>query len=151
MAMSGIAPALRGGAMAMSGIAPALRGGAMADAGTGPAGAAFVPALVQGEGALAHWLDTLALLYTRGAATDWRALDAPFQRSKLSLPTYPFERARCWLDFPERTLRPSTPAVIDQPSPHPLFGRVRVHVADRSGFIRRPGAGASGRGTGSTG
>jgi hypothetical protein len=37
MAMRGIAPALRGGAMAMRGIAPALRGGAMAMRGIAPA------------------------------------------------------------------------------------------------------------------
>jgi acyl transferase domain-containing protein len=42
-------------------------------------------------------LHSLATLYVRGADVDWEALDAGCERRKLALPTYPFERRRCWL------------------------------------------------------
>jgi acyl transferase domain-containing protein/acyl-CoA synthetase (AMP-forming)/AMP-acid ligase II/acyl carrier protein len=95
-----------------------------------------------------QWLDTLAVLYTHGADVDWPAVDEPFARQKVSLPTYPFERERYWLDFPDRTLEPSSPAVIERPSSHPLFASVRVHVPPRSGFVRKRGADTSDEGTG---
>jgi acyl transferase domain-containing protein len=95
-----------------------------------------------------QWLDTLAALYAHGADVDWRAVDEPFARQKVSLPTYPFERERYWLDFPDRTLETSPPAVLERPSSHPLFTSVRIHVPPRSGFVRKRGADTSDEGTG---
>ena len=46
-------------------------------------------------------LTQLATLYVKGAAIDWRAFDGDYERRRVSLPTYPFERARCWLDRSE--------------------------------------------------
>jgi acyl transferase domain-containing protein len=43
------------------------------------------------------FLRTLATLYARGAALDWRAL-YPRAGVLLELPTYPFQRVRCWPD-----------------------------------------------------
>jgi phthiocerol/phenolphthiocerol synthesis type-I polyketide synthase E len=40
----------------------------------------------------------LAQLWTRGAAIDWRAYHAGDRRQRVSLPTYPFERTRLWID-----------------------------------------------------
>ncbi len=96
----------------------------------------------------ARCLDTLSLLHVRGAAIDWHAFDAPFGRRKLSLPTYPFERQRHWLDFPDRSVAKDDAVVIEQPSSHPLFGRVRTHMPGRSGFVRKPGTGMGHEGTG---
>ncbi len=42
--------------------------------------------------------ESLAALYVRGARTDWSGYDRAYPRSKLSLPTYPFERERYWID-----------------------------------------------------
>jgi len=47
-------------------------------------------------------LQTLAKLYTCGVSVDWQSLDRPFRRRKVSLPVYPFQRARYWLDMGER-------------------------------------------------
>jgi acyl transferase domain-containing protein/acyl carrier protein len=41
-------------------------------------------------------LDALAALWTRGAAIDWARHGAGERRYRVSLPTYPFERQRCW-------------------------------------------------------
>jgi acyl transferase domain-containing protein len=43
------------------------------------------------------FLRTLATLYVRGASIDWRAL-YPRTGKDVELPTYPFQRVRCWLD-----------------------------------------------------
>ncbi|VAW80208.1 Polyketide synthase modules and related proteins [hydrothermal vent metagenome] len=40
---------------------------------------------------------SLAELYTRGIAINWQAVDQGLKRSKVSLPTYAFQRQRYWL------------------------------------------------------
>jgi len=40
----------------------------------------------------------LANLYIQGVAIDWSAVSKPYQRSKVTLPTYPFQRERYWLN-----------------------------------------------------
>ncbi|UED72997.1 non-ribosomal peptide synthetase [Brevibacillus sp. DP1.3A] len=47
-------------------------------------------------------LDQLAAKYVQGAQVDWKALYAGNRYKKVSLPTYPFERKRCWIDVPEQ-------------------------------------------------
>ncbi|HEX4038891.1 MAG TPA: SDR family NAD(P)-dependent oxidoreductase, partial [Acidobacteriaceae bacterium] len=58
-------------------------------------------------------------LYVAGAEVDWVGFDAPYGRRKVSLPTYPFQRQRYWLDI-------QTPA--QQPSENELLGK-RLEVA----------------------
>ena len=43
-------------------------------------------------------LTAVGALFTRGVPLDWAALDAGRPRRAVSLPTYPFERQRCWLE-----------------------------------------------------
>ncbi len=44
--------------------------------------------------------ESLSALYARGAAVDWGAYHADRGGRRVSLPTYPFERQRYWLDTP---------------------------------------------------
>ena len=46
-------------------------------------------------------LDALGQLWLSGAAPDWSALHGGRRRRRVALPTYPFERARHWIDPPE--------------------------------------------------
>ncbi len=46
-------------------------------------------------------LDSLATLDVQGVAVDWDGFDRDYPRTKLALPTYPFERQRYW--FPRAT------------------------------------------------
>ena len=46
-------------------------------------------------------LTSLGSLYVRGAYVDWKSFDEPYQLLKIALPTYPFERERCWENAPE--------------------------------------------------
>ncbi|WP_068774945.1 non-ribosomal peptide synthetase [Paenibacillus sp. FJAT-26967] len=47
-------------------------------------------------------LEQLAAEYVQGARVDWNSLYAEMKCKKISLPTYPFERKRCWIDVPEQ-------------------------------------------------
>jgi acyl transferase domain-containing protein/SAM-dependent methyltransferase len=49
----------------------------------------------------ADWSDLLASLqrlYVAGADVNWAAFDAPYRRSRVALPTYPFRARRHWMD-----------------------------------------------------
>jgi acyl transferase domain-containing protein/acyl carrier protein len=43
-------------------------------------------------------LESLAQLYLKGSAIDWRCFDVPYYYQRQQLPTYPFERHRYWVD-----------------------------------------------------
>jgi acyl transferase domain-containing protein/acyl carrier protein len=51
----------------------------------------------------ASLLGTLGKLWLSGAAVDWAAFHRHAPRRRIPLPTYPFERRRCWVDPPAAT------------------------------------------------
>ena len=56
-------------------------------------------------------LSTVSRLYVLGADLDWAAFDRDYQRTRVRLPSYPFESVRCWHDIvPGALLAPSRPA-----------------------------------------
>lgn len=57
--------------------------------------------LLETRTADASWWSELQALYLRGADLDWDALYDKKTHARLHLPTYPFERTRCWMDIPE--------------------------------------------------
>jgi acyl transferase domain-containing protein/surfactin synthase thioesterase subunit len=50
------------------------------------------------RGELNEILTSLGELYRRGYDIDWQAFNRPYPRRRVSLPTYPFERCRFWLE-----------------------------------------------------
>ncbi len=57
-------------------------------------------------------LQNLAALYETGFDINWAAFDAPFQRRRVTLPTYPFQRKRLWKDALTGQPAPVTPTQI---------------------------------------
>ncbi len=55
-------------------------------------------------------LDALAQLYVAGLPVDWAGFDADYQRQRLALPTYPFQRQRYWHSI---SLAGRTPRELD--------------------------------------
>jgi amino acid adenylation domain-containing protein len=53
-----------------------------------------------GEGDAASLINSLGALWLAGVQPDWRSLQGEERRKRISLPTYPFERKRYWLDAP---------------------------------------------------
>jgi phthiocerol/phenolphthiocerol synthesis type-I polyketide synthase E len=92
-------------------------------------------------------LRALGTLYTKGLDLSFEALRPPGPLHKLALPTYPFERERYWLDFPDRartpSTRPSTAAppdrLTERPITHPFAAKLRSSrpATSASGFLRK--------------
>ncbi len=59
---------------------------------------ACIASLRRGQDDWRPLLDGLANLSMRGVPIDWAAYDADYPRCKVSLPTYPFQRQRYWLE-----------------------------------------------------
>ena len=61
--------------------------------------ALWVPSLRKDRGEWTQMLESLATLFVRGAEVDWDGFDKPYQRHRVALPTYPFERQRYWIEI----------------------------------------------------
>jgi len=73
-----------------------------------------------GEAEWPRLLKTLGALYVKGVEVDWAAFDAPYERRRVALPTYPFQRQRYWW----RGSAPrSAPAPRRETESLPHFGR----------------------------
>ncbi|AKT41310.1 type I polyketide synthase [Chondromyces crocatus] len=87
-------------------------------------GATWLPSLRKGKDDLATALSSLAELHVRGVDVDWRALQHATPRRKVSLPTYPFQRRRFWIeDIAARPARPRAAQEQAGVTEHPLLGR----------------------------
>jgi acyl transferase domain-containing protein/acyl carrier protein len=84
-----------------------------------------LPSLRKGKTDWSQILDSLAKLYTRGHNVDWLGFDRDYNRSRIPLPTYPFERRRYWLPSADsrkrRTTNSSNDAVARSPQPPGLL------------------------------
>ncbi len=77
----------------------------------------WLPSLRRSRGDCVQMAESLGLLYTLGCPVDWAGWFKHFACRRVSLPTYPFERRRCWF----------TPAAAPRPQAQwvaPLIGRV---------------------------
>ncbi|MDJ0517579.1 MAG: beta-ketoacyl synthase N-terminal-like domain-containing protein [Trichodesmium sp. MO_231.B1] len=64
-------------------------------------------------------LSSLAKLYQLGADIDWEGFDRDYQRQRLQLPTYPFQRQRYWINKTQR----SSSTILSAQLSHPLLGK----------------------------
>ncbi|HEY9837221.1 MAG TPA: acyltransferase domain-containing protein, partial [Vampirovibrionales bacterium] len=69
----------------------------------------------------------LGELWKAGVAVDWEQVYAGRSRSRLPLPTYPFERQRYWIE-PEN--KPFTPVATPSPAVTPLIWNQMVQAAE---------------------
>ena len=58
----------------------------------------WLPSLSQGKDDWQVLLESLSRLYTQGANLNWKGFEQDYSRHRLSLPTYPFERQRYWIE-----------------------------------------------------
>ena len=78
-----------------------------------------LPSLHRGRSDWEQLLTSLAKLYVGGMTIDWNGFDRDYMRSRVDLPTYPFQRERFWVTTAANN-RPSTGA--GQRSGHELLG-----------------------------
>jgi acyl transferase domain-containing protein/acyl carrier protein len=99
------------------GPSPALLG--LGRRGEGDAGSAWLPSLRPGRGDWEQMLETLATLYGLGVSVDWAAFERPYERRRVALPLYPFQRERYWVE-PRAATEPR--GAGRDPEGHPLLG-----------------------------
>jgi acyl transferase domain-containing protein/acyl carrier protein len=116
----GIATLARGLSPILLEVGPgaALASFALQGAGAGRAAISCLPdAQGDAEGMLAA---ALGRLWTAGIAPDWSAYQAAGKPKRVSLPTYPFERSRHWVEAPAVLATSSTTApAAASVQPHP--------------------------------
>ncbi len=77
----------------------------------------WLRSLRQGQGDWEPILEALSALYQRGCSVDWERFERPYHRRRVTLPTYPFQRQRYWIER-----RPASRRAEEQA--HPLLGSV---------------------------
>ncbi len=91
---------------------------------------ALVPTLRRSRTDSDQLSEVQASLFLAGVALDWRAVGSNAPRRLLDLPTYPFQRVRCWF-----SARPKQPATSGRDTGHPLLGvRLRSAASDLVSF-----------------
>lgn len=68
-------------------------------------------------------LQSLGQMYVQGIEVNWSGFDLDYQRYKVLLPTYPFQRQKCWIDTSTTTTKEQKIyQQQDQTRKHPLLG-----------------------------
>jgi malonyl CoA-acyl carrier protein transacylase len=68
-------------------------------------GTVWLPSIRRSRDEWAQMLETLAQLYVSGVDLDWAGFDKPYSRTRVPLPTYPFEREHFWFEDQSRSAR----------------------------------------------
>ena len=101
----------------------------------GEAAPVLVPSLRKGLPDRAQILDALATAHLEGLDIDWRAVHAGQHVARVELPTYRFQRERCWFQA-----RPAIREASGRATGHPLLGvRLRSPLRDAVQFERTLG------------
>ena len=77
----------------------------------------FIPSLRKGRDDWAVLLEGLGRLWLKGARVDWQRFDRDYARTRVALPTYPFQRQRVWVEHSRQAKMGRGPVG------HPLLGR----------------------------
>ncbi|MEB3341934.1 SDR family NAD(P)-dependent oxidoreductase [Okeania sp.] len=67
-------------------------------------------------------LSSLGKLYVKGVEVDWLGFEQDYSRKKVSLPTYPFQRRRYWVEESSQQKQRSPRTFGSQVPIHPLLG-----------------------------
>lgn len=85
----------------------------------------WLPSLRKNREDWQQMCESLSTLYAHGVPIDWSGFDRDYARRRISLPTYPFQRQRHWLE-PKKNCSQKTRARVD--GNHPFLGN-RLHLA----------------------
>ncbi|TBR57189.1 hypothetical protein B4U84_26495 [Westiellopsis prolifica IICB1] len=82
----------------------------------------WLPCLRFGTPDWQQMLESLGQLYVRGVAVDWSGFDRDYQRHKVVLPTYPWQRQSYWIETAEEPIIKKQKSLL-QNRYHPLLGQ----------------------------
>ncbi|NEO43741.1 MAG: type I polyketide synthase [Moorea sp. SIO4A3] len=80
----------------------------------------WLPSLRQGVDEWQQILSSLGQLYVQGCKVDWLKFDQNYNREKVTLPTYPFQRERYWVET--KNSHQQKPYWLIAKNWHPLLG-----------------------------
>ncbi|HEY9878954.1 MAG TPA: type I polyketide synthase [Leptolyngbyaceae cyanobacterium] len=86
-------------------------------------------------------LTSLGQLYCKGVNVNWASFDKPYRRRKVSLPTYPFQRQRYWIDLPNPTTPVAHKAITQAEtvsSPQAAFYQLTWHASPLPDTVGSP-------------
>ena len=94
----------------------------------------WIPSLRANREDWEQLLDSVGYLYISNAPIDWKAFYQPYAPNKTTLPTYPFQRQRYWIDanFETESLDLTQ---LPGATGHPLLGRKINSVSLRTGEV----------------
>jgi acyl transferase domain-containing protein/acyl carrier protein len=101
---------------------PVLLGMAAHCVGEGMMTPRWLPSLRPGEAEWRTLLESLGVLHASGVAVDWTGYDRGYERRRLQIPTYPWQRQRFWLDAASTARPRPSGAIPTVSSGHPLLG-----------------------------
>src|SRR5579863_802873 len=79
-------------------------------------GQTWLGSLDNRQGDWTRLMTSVSELHRRGYDIDWDGFNRPWRRSRISLPTYPFERQRFWLDDDRTAVSGSRRANTEEPA-----------------------------------
>lgn len=86
----------------------------------------WLPSLGSGTGDWEPLLRAVSALYVRGVPVDWAGFDGAYARRGVTLPTYPFQRQRHWIDTtPKHRFIPETSPLPGQRLQLPFSTEIR--------------------------
>jgi acyl transferase domain-containing protein/NADPH:quinone reductase-like Zn-dependent oxidoreductase len=95
----------------------------------------WLPSLYHKQSDWAQLLDSLGKLHLRGVAINWKAFDQPYYRSKIALPTYPFQRKRYRTDKNKLVIPASSKGQLKRQLGHPLLGERLPTIANSKTIV----------------
>ncbi|MEP7243283.1 MAG: SDR family NAD(P)-dependent oxidoreductase [Gammaproteobacteria bacterium] len=138
---SGVRAAARSGAQVFVEVGPHAVLAGLGQETLGGAPLTWLPSLRRGRGAWEQLLESVAHLYTLGARLDWVQFAAPYRHKKLSLPTYPFQRERYWIE--KKVARDRTAVALSQEGRTLLGRRIDSPALDGAIFESQIGRGTA--------
>ncbi|MBR8838432.1 MAG: SDR family NAD(P)-dependent oxidoreductase [Stigonema ocellatum SAG 48.90 = DSM 106950] len=95
----------------------------------------WLPSLRQGQSDWQQLLESLGELYTHGVSVNWSGFDRDYPRSRLVLPTYPFQRQRYWVETSVLNYHKQAKSQKDSQALHPVLGhRLRLPFSQEIRF-----------------
>jgi len=89
----------------------------------------WATSLRKARGEWHQMLASLGGLYVRGVEVDWAGFDRPYTRRRVSLPTYPFERQRYWIEASAADPEKQWEYIRESASRQAGHGRLDLNVA----------------------
>lgn len=83
----------------------------------------FLPSLKKDRPEWKTILGSLGNLYIRGVNVDWKGFDRPYSRNRVTIPTYPFQRKRYYLNPVADQQKACDSAAFSRESFHPFIGQ----------------------------